>query len=120
VHTESVRHSPNPKTKWRFDVEAGQETIPLPEGISADRIARVYLLGQRNRPISVQIIKLGELMEMGRKFVFSTLTGTEEFPIKGFPLYCTVGRDRIMFWPVPAHNWSGFIEGEESDSAQDC
>jgi hypothetical protein len=107
-------------TKWRFDVEAGQEIIALPGDLDPEKISRVYLLGLRNRPISVQFASLPEIKELGRKFVFNTMTGVSEVPIKGFPLYYTVIKKNMAFWPVPAHRWDGFIEGEENGSTQDC
>jgi hypothetical protein len=119
VLTENARHSAA-KTKWRFDVEAGQEIIGLPPGLDPEKISRVCLLGLRNRPINVQFASLAEVKEFGRKFVFNTMTGVSEVPIKGFPLYYTIIKKNMAFWPVPAHNWSGIIEGEESDGTQDC
>ena len=112
-NVRSTETTPDRKTIWKFELDPGDDHIKLPDGLLPFNIARVCIVGSRNRPINlVPLDESGKdvMAEFGRKFDFG---GGTPVHIRGFPLYYIPRGRKLMLWPIPAHRWEGYIEKRE-------
>jgi len=114
---EGMTEAPTTNKSHRFDLEIGQESINLPPGVKKDEIVRVCLVTMRNRNITLVRTDEKTFAEFGRKFLIDE--GQAPTYLRGMPLYYLIHQKRLLFWPVPAHRWDGFIETRDAMPYQD-